>query len=429
MLDDLTRRRILALFGRVAIAPLLTSWAPPAMSFASQSDISKPKVSLGGVLPNSVEQKLEHVMRESLSRALSPGGGLAVISGGDVVYCKGFGLADESSGKKFDENSVTRLASITKIFTAIAILKLASEGKVNLDQPFVRYVYLKPIVTQPEFGLDERVQSITIRQLLQMCSGWDWGFSGVDRTTFNANLAKRWNLPVPYDSTVAARLILGSRLDFEPGSKQVYCNANYLLLGRVIEHVSGGSYLDYVRKEIASKMGVTTLNLASTDQRKRLANEVTYHDLADERIASSVFEPGGKPVTSSYGALKGNWAVTLESQDSAGGLACSVLDLARLAATINSGQLAGLISPRFAAEMTARPSCHPANDYFAMGVFVFEEGLHKNLIMGGESRGCSLLINTRPDGKAIAIAYNANDATYKLVDRFRNSVHEALNRL
>ena len=170
-----------------------------------------------------------------------PLAGLAVgIHYKDEFYEQGYGLADVESGMPVTAQTVYKIASLTKSFTAAAILRLSEEGKLGLDDPISRF-----LPGTPEFA-----KNIQVRHLLNHTSGLpDWSIDMAQETLpdlFTAAQAVEY-----YFSTV-------QNLEFEPGEKSSYNNAGYFLLGAIIENVSGMTYDKYFKVTFFEPLGLNS---------------------------------------------------------------------------------------------------------------------------------------------------------------------------
>jgi CubicO group peptidase (beta-lactamase class C family) len=164
----------------------------------------------------------------------APGAAVAVIQHGDVVYRRCFGLASLEHGVPITNETVFNLASVTKQFTALAVLLLERDGKLHLDDDIHKYF--------PE--LPEYNATVTLRNLMHHTSGL-WEYSTMFRYYGGHN-------PVDYTSVedVLALLKGQDQLLFAPGSQWVYCNTNYALLGELVARVTGESLASWTKKRI-----------------------------------------------------------------------------------------------------------------------------------------------------------------------------------
>ena len=184
-----------------------------------------------------------------------PGGAVAVVRDGKLIYARGFGYADVENKTPVQPDALFRIASVSKPITGAAIMKLVEEGKLKLDDrvaPFIAHLTPAPGAT-----VDPRWEQITIRHLLNHTGGWDrnkpnGGFDPMDRPAIAAAAV---NAPAPASAETLIRYMKGMPLDFNPGEKFVYSNFGYAILGRVIERVSGMPYEEYVRARVLQPVG------------------------------------------------------------------------------------------------------------------------------------------------------------------------------
>ena len=180
---------------------------------------------------------------------------IAVSDEEATLWSAGFGLADRSTGRKFDAATISNIGSISKIFTATAIMKLAQEGKLDLDAPVSTYLpdfAPRPGPADPALPGKFDATGVTIRGLLTHHSG----LQGDYLANFMGGAKKPEGYPRPY----AANAVLASqtRLCAPPGQIMAYSNLGYSLLGLVVERVSGSDFAAYVSEEILKPLGMTS---------------------------------------------------------------------------------------------------------------------------------------------------------------------------
>ncbi len=159
-------------------------------------------------------------------------------NGHTVTYSHGY--ANLESRDRITKETVFRLASVSKLFTTLAILTLKERKELSLDDPVSKHIPGLP-----------RGEDITIRNLLQHTSGIPDLFA---LTRFSENQAKVWKAGELLELLNAHLADKG--LDFEPGTKAVYSNNNFMLLGLVIEAVSGMAFKDYVARHVTAPLGM-----------------------------------------------------------------------------------------------------------------------------------------------------------------------------
>lgn len=196
-----------------------------------------------------------------------PGASLAVSKNGKLVYVKGYGQADQASSTPVTPQSRFRLASVSKTYTGVAIMKLVQDGRLSLDAK----VFGTGGVLANDFGnppYNANLSNITVRHLLQNVSG-SWGAStGGD--VIDQNPA--------YTNTQLMNWIINTRPNPQaPGSVYDYSNVNFFIAGRVIEKISGKTYINFIKEDIMAPIGITQTDIAGKTEAERKTNEVKYY--------------------------------------------------------------------------------------------------------------------------------------------------------
>ena len=254
-----------------------------------------------------------------------PGASLAISRHGRIVYARGFGYADLVKRQAVEPDSLFRIASVSKPFTSAAILQLQERGKLKLDDGAFQLLGLKPHLEEGK-SVDPRLWKITIRQLLQHSGGFDRGAS-FDPMFRPIEISNALGVKPPAPPREIIEYMMGLPLDFDPGTKEVYSNFGYCVLGRIIEKVSGMSYTSYVRQEVLKPLGIDGMRLGHTLEKERAEGEVRYYP-RDDRKVQSVYGDG-KVVPTAYGG----WFI--EAMDSHGGWIASAPELARFAGSLD----------------------------------------------------------------------------------------------
>jgi CubicO group peptidase (beta-lactamase class C family) len=167
------------------------------------------------------------------------GAGFLLAHDHRTVHQKAFGFADLAARRPVDADTVFHWASITKTFTAIAIMQLRDRGRLSLDDPIVKYVPELRQVYNP-FG---PIDTITLRMLMSHSAGfrmatWPWGGE------------EMWHPFEPPRWSQVEAMLPYTRIEFPPGSKYAYSNLGIVFLGRVIELLSSDDYEVYIDKNI-----------------------------------------------------------------------------------------------------------------------------------------------------------------------------------
>ncbi|NTS43805.1 beta-lactamase family protein [Flavisolibacter sp. BT320] len=196
-----------------------------------------------------------------------PGASLAVTKNGKLVYRKGFGVADQATAEKVTPDHRFRLASVSKTYTGAAVMKLVQDGKLSLDAK----VFGNGTVLGTTYGTapyNANLSAITVRHLLQNVSGSWGGTTGGDVIDQNPTLS----------NTQMLNWVLNTRPNpATPGSKYDYSNVGFWIAGRVIEKVSGKSYIDYIKDDLLKPIGATQTDIAGKTAAERKTNEVNYY--------------------------------------------------------------------------------------------------------------------------------------------------------
>ncbi|MEO8200665.1 MAG: serine hydrolase domain-containing protein [Gemmatimonadota bacterium] len=174
------------------------------------------------------------------------GSGLEIVQGDSVLGRAGYGLADIATARAVDSSTIYHWASITKTFTAIAIMQLRDRGLLQLDDPIVKYVPELRAVHDTFGSIDD----ITIRHLLSHAAGfrngtWPWGGD------------KPWHPFEPTRWSQVVAMMPYTEILFKPGTRFSYSNPGFIFLGRVIEALSGEDYEVYMEKNVLRPLGMS----------------------------------------------------------------------------------------------------------------------------------------------------------------------------
>jgi CubicO group peptidase (beta-lactamase class C family) len=310
------------------------------------------QISITGI-PVPGMESFDRFMTNLMAMYDIPGAAVAVVKDGRLVFAHGYGLADKENNQLVQPESLFRIASISKPITAVTVLKLVEEGKLDLDAK----VFCAPGGScllehlQPPPGrtvLDQRIYNITVRMLLQHSGGWDRSRSGDPMfRPITTRAAQAVGVPEPPSCDVIIRYMLGQWLDFEPGTGYAYSNFGYCVLGRVIEKVTGQGYEDYVKENVLKPMGIKRMRIGRTKLEERAEGEVRYYDYQN-RVVQSVF-PGQGLVPAPYGA----WYH--EALDAHGGWIASAIDLLRFVTAVDGRRPPAFLKPETVRLMISRP--------------------------------------------------------------------------
>lgn len=194
----------------------------------------------------SLAEKIDALVAKEY-KADEPGVVVRVQKDGKVLFEKAYGMADMELGVKMQPDHILRLGSITKQFTAVAVLMLVQEGKVSLSDDLTKYL--------PDYPTGGR--KITVAQLLNHTSG-------IKSYTSMADFTQIWRKDMTLTELID--YFKNEPFDFEPGKKWEYNNSAYILAGAVIEKASGMTYADFIEKRIFQPLGMTDSYFDVTDR-------------------------------------------------------------------------------------------------------------------------------------------------------------------
>lgn len=234
--------------------------------------------------------KVDSLVNAFMTKWDLPGGSFTMALNGNIVYSKGYGYSDTLSKTPVTQNSLFRIASCSKQFTAVSIMQLVQNGTLNLNDTVFGP---NGILNQPQYLTikDPRVLNITITNLLEHTGGWNSDIEG-DPMFMAVQIAQAMSVPPPaMQETIIEYTLENMMLNAPPGTVYAYSNFGYCVLGRVIEKVTGVLYEDYVRQNVLIPAGSNTMQLGLNLEAKRFPNEVTYYGTAGEQTTTSVYNP------------------------------------------------------------------------------------------------------------------------------------------
>jgi CubicO group peptidase (beta-lactamase class C family) len=344
----------------------------------AQSSGEKVAPEEGQKLAAAKAEKIDAAVASWMAQHKAPALSVAVVMDNQVIFLKGYGLADLENNVSTRADTAFRLASITKSMTAIAVMQLVERGKIDLDAPVHKYCAAYP-EQQALKGAPDKKFSITVRQLLIHQSGVRH-----NKVPEEAIGTKH------YDSiTEAVGAFAADPLVVEPGTKYSYSTPGYTLLGCAIEGASGLTYIDYMRENIFKPAGMTRTLIDDTfavipnrarGYRKTEKGEITNAPLHD----TSVKIPGG-------------------------GLVSTAGDLARFAIAVSTNRL---VKPETLAQMWTKPKTADGKEQgYAMGFLIDNKNGSLKVFNDGGQAGTRTYLFLMPKEKfAVALMTNLQNA-------------------
>jgi CubicO group peptidase (beta-lactamase class C family) len=281
---------------------------------------------------------------ESAFPADRPGATALVVDDGKVIFRGASGMANLELGVPLDPAMVLRIGSITKQFTAVAILMLEEEGLLSVEDPITRF-----LPDYPTHG-----HEITIHQLLNHTSGIRSYTDDVDEETFGR---------LDLSTTGLVDSFKDLNMDFAPGEKWKYNNSGYVLLGAIIEAISGQSYADFVQGRIFDPLGMADSHYGG---HQLIEGRVSGYDWDGEVFANTQY-------------------LSMTIPHAGGSLLSSVDDMARW----NNGLFGGkLLSEGSLQKMTTKTLLNDGSDFdYGYGLGVSEFRGTRRISHGGGIHG------------------------------------------
>jgi CubicO group peptidase (beta-lactamase class C family) len=274
---------------------------------------------------NTSMVSIDSIFTHFISRKKIKGASVAITKDSKLIYAKGFGWADEETRTKVEPKHVFRIASVSKLITAVTIMKIAEEGMISIDD----HVFGTDGILNDSIYLnykDERIEKITVLNLLNHTAGWN---NKKDDPLFQSlSIARKMHVKPPADIETIIQYYLQKNLYYNPGTKYCYSNFGYAILGKVIEKVTGMNYEDYVQFAILHPLGIYDMHVGKSSLKDRFKNEVCYYDLGRNPKCYS-FDGSGELKPQVYG---GN---NIELLSAAGGWVASAPELMKLIVAID----------------------------------------------------------------------------------------------
>lgn len=302
-------------------------------------------------------------VRAALDATGSPGASIALVRGGQIVYENGYGIGRIDPQTPARPDMRYAIGSVSKQFTAAAILLLQEDGRLSLDDRVAKWF---PQLT--------RSSDISIRQLLSMTSGYqdywpqDYVFMDMQRPAPAREIMQRW----------AAKA-----LDFEPGTKWQYSNTNYVIAAAIVERAAGMPFMQFLRQRIFTPLQMTTVAdfdagpLGSDDAEPLLRHALGPFRRAPKEAAGWLFGAGQLAMTAHDLSL---WNISMINQSLLKPPSYKILQTEML---LESGNTTG----------------------YGLGVQLRMTGGRRRIVHGGAVSGYTTTSQIFPDDKVAIVAY------------------------
>lgn len=314
-------------------------------------------------------ERIDDLVTESMEATQTPGISVAVQHGGELILARGYGLADVENRVPATEHTVYRIGSVTKQFTAAAVMKLVEEGSVALDEPMTKYF--------PDYPVGEF--HITVGQLLDHTSG-------IKGYTEMPAFWEQGRLDLSHEQMI--ELFSAEPYEFEPGDRYQYNNSAYYLAGLLVEKASGKSYAEYLEETFFRPLGMRDSHYLYNDP--IVPNRAEGYRVED-------------------GVLLNDEPLSMHLPFAAGALGSSVLDLVRWTVALGAGDVVG---PEGLEAMTTRRGLPSGEEIgYGLGLFVGEMAGHRLIEHAGGINGFLSQLAWYPDDDLIvAVLANSGSA-------------------
>ena len=339
----------------------LASVNPPVIAGMMGHPVPPPE---GSENPAASDDQLAGLVRDHVAAKSGPdafSGAILVAHNGKIVFDQAWGMADEANHIGNTVDTQFCIGSMNKMFTAVAILKLVGQGKLALDKPIATW--------WPDYPNRDLASRVTIRELLNHTGGTGDIFT----SEYQAHREQTRSL-ADYVKLFGNRPVI-----FEPGSRMEYSNYGFILLGRLIELVSGEPYQDYIQEHIYRPAGMT-----HTDSRPE----------GDHGSGRAIgYTSGGNGLIPNTDGMP--WSGT-----SAGGGYSTIRDLFLFAEALQSGKLLDLNLLREATQAS------PKRPDYGMGFYVLADGGYGH---GGGAPGINGELHILPHSGYVLVALANRD--------------------
>lgn len=375
-------------------------------------------IHLNDTLTNSMSdspqlEDMENKIKRYLLRWEINGAQIAVTRNDSLLYVKGFGWADMEKKQEMQPSNIMRLASVSKLLTAVGVMRLAEVGTLKLSDHVFGPKGILNDTTFTNAIKDQRYLDITVEQLLRHKAGFTTGAGDPMFSTRYIMMQNR--LTTPPDNNTLMKILLKRRLGFTPGTAKRYSNVGYTLLSMIIEKKTRMSYEDYMRRFVFEPAGCYDFHIAGSYEKDRRRNEVKYYM---HKGSEPVYEynNSGRMVEKCYGEND------IPNLKGAGAWCASAAELSRLVASIDLlPDVKDILSKKSVEFMTREMPDHD----FSIGWNFCPKG--RPWIRTGSLSGTSALVLRYPDGECWILITNtstwkghgfSND-TMRLFERLR----------
>lgn len=320
-------------------------------------------------VPDGTIEAIDRITSEGIDQKKVASYAVAVVKDGRLVLARGYGFADLENDVPATAETIYRLGSITKQFTALAIMQLAEQGKLSVDDELTKF-----LPDYPTAG-----HKVTVHHLLNHTSG-------IKSYTSQKDFFKRARQDFSHDELLG--VFKNEPFDFDPGTKWLYNNSGYYLLGMIIEKISGQTYAKHLEEQIFRPLGMSATRYGDT--RPLIRHRAMGYKLL-------------------VGQLVNDDPLSMDAPGAAGALVSNVLDLVKWHQSLEAGNL--LSSASYEVMYRETRLADGATRPYGYGWGLGELAGHRKLSHGGGINGFSTMIARYPtDRLAVIVLSNTAGA-------------------
>ncbi|WMN06767.1 serine hydrolase domain-containing protein [Marivirga arenosa] len=333
--------------------------------------------------------EFDQTIHKFLDRWDIKGASVAVMKDNKLIYSKGYGYTNIDTKEPTDTKHLFRIASASKLITAITIMKMVDDGIIDLDD---NVFGKKGILSHYDEMKDSNHKKVKVKHLLNHKGGWSWRDGDF---MFQAAKIKRiMNLQgPPSEDDIIEFVLKHRRLRYIPGTQYAYSNFGYMLLGKIIEQKTGTSYENYVNHNILEPNGIYGMRISGNYEWERRPFEVHYYNHPGAYKFES-FDGNYESVDKPYGGSD------INTLGAAGGWIANASQLAKLVTLVDPNNAYQLLSDESRSMMVAGNSYKDA--------YGWKGAKGENFWRTGTLAGSACFINRKDNGYTYVVILNSS---------------------
>lgn len=325
---------------------------------------------------------LDSIVKEAVSKETMIGATVAIRYGDDMLFARGYGMADLEQHVPVTTSTVFKIGSVTKQFTAAMILMLVEEGEIDLQDELGEF-----LPTFPTNG-----ETVTVHQLLNHTSGIP---SYTGQEGFWSRVA-----PLELSDEDVVGTVRGMPFDFPAGTEYRYNNTAYFMLGMIIEAVTGRTFREELRDRLLDPLGLEDTYYC--EDATIIPHRARGYDVGEEGVRNTTF-------------------ISMETPGAAGAMCATALDLIRWNQALHGGEVLGDASYELMTTAGVLPSGEALS--YGYGLGISERSGHRLISHGGGINGFNTMLAFYPDDDlTVAVIVNTREGAGALAVHLANEV-------